>query len=55
MNPQCPECEGQIKLPKDVIVGEIVPCGDCGIELEVLTLNPVALELAPAIEEDWGE
>ncbi len=39
----------------EVVEGEIVQCEDCGAELEVVSLNPVTLELAPEEEEDWGE
>jgi alpha-aminoadipate carrier protein LysW len=35
--------------------GEILLCPDCGTELEVLSLNPLRLEEAPEVEEDWGE
>jgi alpha-aminoadipate carrier protein LysW len=42
-------------LAADVQVGEIVVCPDCGVELEVVSLGPIALELAPEVEEDWGE
>ncbi|PJF22822.1 MAG: lysine biosynthesis protein LysW, partial [Phototrophicales bacterium] len=28
---------------------------DCGAELEIISLNPLQLELAPEVEEDWGE
>ncbi|MBM7846037.1 MULTISPECIES: lysine biosynthesis protein LysW [Herpetosiphon] len=55
MSAQCPECEGTIALAADILDGEIVPCPDCGAELEVVSLNPVVLELAPEVEEDWGE
>ena len=51
----CPECEATLTLPADLIEGEIVPCPDCGAELEVVTTDPVALRLAPMVEEDWGE
>lgn len=51
----CPECEGVLHLPADLMEGEIVPCGDCGAELEVLSLTPLALALAPEVQEDWGE
>lgn len=50
----CPECEGTITL-RDPIQGEIIPCGDCGADLEVVSLDPVRLELAPEEQEDWGE
>lgn len=52
---QCPECAAELNLAPDVEVGEIVLCPDCGVELEVRSLNPIVLELAPQEEEDWGE
>ena len=51
----CPECAGKLELAPDVEEGEIVVCPDCGVELEVLGVNPIALDLAPEVEEDWGE
>jgi alpha-aminoadipate carrier protein LysW len=50
----CPECAADLDLT-GTIVGEIVPCPDCGAELEVVSLDPPTLELAPEVEEDWGE
>jgi alpha-aminoadipate carrier protein LysW len=51
----CPECEGTIELKGDVQQGEIVVCGDCGVDLEVINLSPLTLALAPQEAEDWGE
>ncbi|MBM4422737.1 MAG: lysine biosynthesis protein LysW [Chloroflexi bacterium] len=51
----CPECEGALALADDVQTGEIVVCGDCGVDLEVIDLAPLALALAPQEAEDWGE
>jgi alpha-aminoadipate carrier protein LysW len=45
----------EIELPADVEVGEIVDSPISGAELEVVALDPVALEEAPDLEEDWGE
>jgi len=50
----CPECEATIVLVNP-LQGEIVPCADCGVDLEVVSLDPVSLELAPEEQEDWGE
>ncbi len=50
----CPECEGSLTL-NDPLQGEIVPCAYCGADLEVVSLNPLRLDLAPEEEEDWGE
>ncbi|MGC8839066.1 MAG: lysine biosynthesis protein LysW [Anaerolineae bacterium] len=52
---ECPECAATIDLDDQVEVGEIVVCPDCGVELEVVSLNPVQFALAPEVEEDWGE
>lgn len=51
----CPECGADIELSDNVEKGEIVQCGDCGAELEVVSVSPVELALAPEEEEDWGE
>lgn len=51
---KCPECDADLQL-KDVIEGEIVVCSDCGVDLEVVSLDPLELNLAPMEEEDWGE
>ncbi len=51
----CIECAGIVPLASDVVLGEIVQCPDCGVELEVVSLEPFAVELAPEVEEDWGE
>lgn len=50
----CPECDADIVL-EDVVEGEIMVCPDCGVDLEVMSLAPLVLELAPMEEEDWGE
>ena len=51
----CPECEAPVTLGDDVIKGELVVCPDCGAELEVISVDPLELDLAPEEEEDWGE
>ena len=51
----CIECEVNLTVGDDCVIGEIVPCGDCGCEMEIASLEPFQLELAPEIEEDWGE
>ena len=51
----CPECEADLMLPNGVMENELITCPECGAELEVISLNPVELVLAPDVEEDWGE
>lgn len=51
---ECHECFGEIEL-NDVMQNEIVQCSECGVDLEIIALEPVTLELAPEEDEDWGE
>jgi alpha-aminoadipate carrier protein LysW len=51
----CPECDAEITLPEGTVVGEIIVCPECGAELEVVSLDPPELALAPEVGEDWGE
>lgn len=55
MNVSCPECSAEFELGSDTMEGEIVVCPDCGVELEVVSLDPPKLDVAPPVEEDWGE
>lgn len=54
-NITCPECEAEVRLEADAEAGEIIVCPDCGVDLEITSLDPAQVELAPMEEEDWGE
>jgi alpha-aminoadipate carrier protein LysW len=51
---ECTECGAGLTLTNPV-VGEIIECGDCGLELEVRNTSPLTVEAAPEVAEDWGE
>ena len=51
---ECTECAARITASV-ALPGEILDCGDCGAELEVRSVSPLVLALAPQVEEDWGE
>jgi alpha-aminoadipate/glutamate carrier protein LysW len=51
---ECPECTAPLDLVPRML-GELVDCGGCGAELECVSLSPLLIELAPEVEEDWGE
>ncbi|MEM2926077.1 MAG: alpha-aminoadipate/glutamate carrier protein LysW/ArgW [Candidatus Bathyarchaeia archaeon] len=57
MKVKCPECDGNINVPDDAVLGEIVSCPDCGQEFEIHKIQGSHVELKPAeVEgEDWGE
>jgi alpha-aminoadipate carrier protein LysW len=50
----CTECDARIAASV-ALPGEILDCADCGAELEVRSVSPLVLALAPQVEEDWGE
>jgi alpha-aminoadipate carrier protein LysW len=55
MTANCPECDATIALAADVVEGEIIVCPDCAAELELTSVDPAVLALAPEVGEDWGE
>jgi alpha-aminoadipate carrier protein LysW len=52
---KCPVCDADVNVAADAMVGELLTCSDCGIELEVTVLEPLTVEEAPEVQEDWGE
>jgi len=51
---ECPECGYAFEL-ENMEQGEIFTCKDCGIELELFSMEPPVVKVAPQEEEDWGE
>lgn len=47
----CPECEALIDEEFEEI-GEVITCPECGVELEVVSLDPIEFDLAPVDDED---
>ncbi len=52
---QCPECDAEITLEAGTEANEIIVCPDCGVDLEVLSVDPAQVGLALTEQEDWGE
>jgi alpha-aminoadipate carrier protein LysW len=52
---RCTECEAEITLDPSTETGEIIQCPDCGMDLEVMSVEPPEVAPAPEEEEDWGE
>lgn len=51
----CIEYRAPLTLGANPVSEEILQCPDCSVELEIAGLNPIQTELAPEVEEDWGE
>jgi alpha-aminoadipate/glutamate carrier protein LysW len=52
---ECTVCGADMDLGNDVVENELFECTDCGTEYEVTARSPISVELAPDVEEDWGE
>lgn len=37
----CPDCKLEIKNKGQLMVGDILECGECGTEVEILSLEPL--------------
>ena len=56
MNNECLVCSESIAVAPETLAGEILACGACGQEHELLKVDGNSkLALAPEVEEDWGE
>lgn len=57
MDSECEMCGGNINLPEDAIVGELVTCPDCGLDFELYAnaSGTFMLKSAEEVKEDWGE
>jgi alpha-aminoadipate carrier protein LysW len=51
---ECPECAAALRV-RPTLTGELVDCPGCSAELEVVSLQPLLVQLAPSVQEDWGE
>ena len=51
---RCPECDGTILFSTKMALGEHIECRECGVMLEVISLNPLELDYALE-DENWEE
>ena len=52
----CPECDAEIEVDEfDVDKGDQLSCPECGSNLEVTSLSPIELDLAPDDDEEDDE
>ena len=52
---ECPVCKAEVDIAANVAAGELVICGNCGTQLELLETNPVKLAADPSAVEDWAD
>ena len=52
----CPVCDAEVPLQSGLEESEILQCPDCQIRLVAVLAGPgLTLNVAPQIEEDWGQ
>lgn len=53
----CPECDAELNIAADAMVGEIISCPDCGEswEYSLSTQDIFGLKKAETEGEDWGQ
>jgi len=50
----CPECDNPLDIDVDVVEeGETLQCDECGVDLEIVSVDP--LELAPMEEAGYDD
>ncbi len=42
---QCPECGHEFSVPEKGEEGEIFECGNCGVEIEIVSLRPLEVKI----------
>ncbi len=52
----CPECETDLDIAEDEVdEGDIISCGECGTDFEVVTINPLELNRVAEEEDEDDE
>jgi alpha-aminoadipate carrier protein LysW len=51
--PTCPECDAMIDIDEDLLEeGQTIECPECGTELEVVSTEPVELDILSRDEDE---
>jgi alpha-aminoadipate carrier protein LysW len=54
--PTCPECDAMIDIDEDLLEeGQTIECPECGTELEVVSTEPVELDILGRDEDEEEE
>ncbi len=50
--PHCPECDALVDMEQDEVEeGQTLSCPECGVDLEIVSTNPLEVELVEEEEE----
>jgi lysine biosynthesis protein LysW len=51
----CPECDAIVRFTKMPKMGYIVACSECDTKLEVIDIDPLELDWAIEMDEDFDD
>ncbi len=51
----CPNCEEDVHVDADSDKGDMVKCHECGMQLEIVGLDPVELDIVEEDDDDIGD
>ncbi len=50
--PHCPECDAMVDIEQDEVEeGQMLSCPECGVDLEIVSTNPLEVKLVEEEEE----
>ncbi len=51
----CPECKEDVFVDADSEQGEVFSCDECGVDLELVGLDPIELDLVQGKKDDYKD
>ena len=51
----CPECDEEVFVDAESEQGDTVSCDECGVELEIVGLDPIELDIYEANDYDKSD
>ena len=54
-NGTCPDCEADVHVDPDSDKGDTITCGECGMKLEIVGLDPLELDIVEEDDDDIGD
>lgn len=55
MSALCVECDAELNVSGRVRLGQRIVCPNCGVELEVISTNPMEVDVAYDDSEEWDD
>lgn len=49
----CPECSEEVYIDADSEQGDVVACGECGTDLEIVGLDPIEVDVHHEDDDDF--